>query len=201
MAVNEIVDKLNQLIAEDNAFSHEKDVVYFMVQLRKLMERDNVLDNHKSVKFYCDWVVHPKKSRNHDDIYDVYSSIYDECVNFCNQIYIEGSDAVMRLMQFDSLRRDIEPILQNYGIDIQLTNGLWVTFTRKLLCVLKDQPLEASGSGIREINISEADGSTFILKITFESAILDSRGYSHADYTYGLEYISRTKKREEVSAA
>lgn len=42
-----IVDKLNELIKGSGAFTHEKDAVYFLVQLRKLMEHDGILAETK----------------------------------------------------------------------------------------------------------------------------------------------------------
>ena len=59
MATNEIVEKLNTLVKDEYAFTSEANTAYFFIQLRKLMEREDILDDYRSIKFYCDWIVHP----------------------------------------------------------------------------------------------------------------------------------------------
>lgn len=51
-----IIDKLSKHLAAPPAT--EADVVYALVQVRKLMERTSTGSNYRRLKFFCDWVVH-----------------------------------------------------------------------------------------------------------------------------------------------
>lgn len=190
MASNEIVEKLNNLITETNAFSHEKDVVYFFVQIRKLMEREDIFDDHKSVKFYCDWALHPQKDRNHNDIGNVYHAIYNDCVDFYNEASDDSSDNILSLLPFQSLNADLRPIFERYSLDSLLLDELWVRFTKKLLGILNDQPLvNEQGENIKKIIITGTEKNIFLVKICFTKPIIDTHGYKHCDFDYGLGYI------------
>lgn len=188
MAINEIVEKLNGLIVSEGAFTHEKDVVYFLVQLRKLMEREEILNGHKGIKFYCDWVVHPQKNKNHADISDVYDAIYEECVSHYSEEGI-GIEGVLALLQFKNLKTDLIPLLDRYSLNRTILGHSWIPFTRSLLSILNDQPLIEPSDKIKEVVVTKQE-NIYIAKISFASPIIDYRGYSHPEYTYGLEYLS-----------
>lgn len=190
MAVDEITRKLNELIIEEGAFAREEDVIYFLVQLRKLMEREDILNEHRGVKFYCDWIVHPVKNGNHDDLASIYSSIYEECEAILRATHDGSSDHILSLLQFDQLKQDIRPLLVRYNLSPLLTDKLWIKFTKSLLSILKDQPLEKrngniSGS-IKKIVITRAYGDEFEINIVFVNPIL-----GHPEFNYGLEYHTR----------
>ncbi len=53
-----IIEKLSKHLSAPP--SGEADVVYALVQIRKLMERDKVSSNYPRLKFFCDWVVRPR---------------------------------------------------------------------------------------------------------------------------------------------
>ena len=190
MAVNEIIEKLNTLIASDDAFNQEKDAVYFLVQIRKLMERDDIFDDYKSIKFYCDWVLHPQKEYNHADMGSIYDDIYNECTKLYNETSDEETNAVLELMQFPSFKNDLVPLFDRYDLDKRMLRNYWIKFTKNLMHILKDQPLVNPSNKIKEIVIASTTNNIFIIKITFSSPIVDRRGYSHASHTEGLEYIS-----------
>jgi len=192
MATDSIVEKINDLITSSNAFSSEKDVVYFLVQLRKLMEREGIHKKHASVTFYCDWALHPKKTRNHKDIKGIYVSIYKECKASYNEEDDNNEDSILSLLQFKSLRNDIELVFEEYELDKKLLDEkMWTAFSKKLLGVLKDQPLVLGNEdiNIKEIMITKADNNEFHIQVIFCEPITDKRGYKHGDFSYGLGYI------------
>lgn len=192
MATSSIVEKINTLISTTDAFSYEKDIVYFLVQLRKLMERENIHKEHASITFYCDWALHPNKTRNHKDIEDIYVSIYEECKAFYGEEDDNDLDSILSLLQFSALRNDIEPVLNKYGLNKKmLDKKIWTVFSKKLLEVLKDQPLVLGNEdiNIKEIMITKADNNEFHIQVIFCEPITDKRGYKHGDFSYGLGYI------------
>ena len=199
MASNEIVEKLNKLIAQPDVFLHEKDVVYFFVQIRKLMEREDIFNDHKAVKFYCDWIVHPQKNRHHNDIAEIYEEIYHNCVKYCNEMYDDESDGILALLKFESLKSELEPLLSRFGLSVSAIDNSWARLTKCLLGILKDQPLiNESGENVKELIITNADENLFAIKITFTQPIVDNRGYRHSNFTYGLSYISQTRQHDSL---
>lgn len=190
MAANTIVEKINALIASNGAFSQEKDVIYFLVQLRKLMEREGIHKKHASVTFYCDWALHPKKTCNHKDIKGIYVSIYKECKAFYDEEDDNNADSILSLLQFKSLRNDIELVFEEYELDkILLDEKMWTAFSKKLLEVLKDQPLVVNSWDINKIMITKAENNEFHIRVVFREPIIGKRGYKHSDFSYGLGYI------------
>lgn len=189
MATNEIVEKLNKLMEDDDTFNSEANTAYFFIQLRKLMEREDILDDYKSIKFYCDWIVHPNKKYNHADVADIYEVIYQECVSHYSGSS-EVTEGILALMQFDSLKRDIDPLLDRYGLNRTIIEQSWIQLTKSFLSILNDQPLIQPSDRISKIVINKRD-NVYVVKVTFTSPLVDSRGYPHQDYTYGLEYSAR----------
>lgn len=57
---DEIRDKLRVMLESCPLGIDEPKVTYILVEMRKLLEHDNFPENYKTMKFYCDWVVHPK---------------------------------------------------------------------------------------------------------------------------------------------
>ena len=56
----EIVDKLNLFLDKHSPFTEECHVLYTLVEIRKVLDREN---NHKYpiLRFYCNWSVHTDK--------------------------------------------------------------------------------------------------------------------------------------------
>jgi hypothetical protein len=75
-----IVEKLNYELGQ--AFQSERQIVYILVEVRKLLEKEGTLfhECYRSLKLSCDWVVHPKLSwKSANDIasyFDGYESIF-----------------------------------------------------------------------------------------------------------------------------
>jgi len=56
MSTPEIIWKLTKELEE--GIATEAQVVYLLVGLRKLLERDEIKEQYKDLTFHCDWVVH-----------------------------------------------------------------------------------------------------------------------------------------------
>ena len=53
-----IIDKLKLFLNKHSMFSEECEVVYFLVEIRKLIEDDK--KNFRTLYFYCCWIAHSK---------------------------------------------------------------------------------------------------------------------------------------------
>lgn len=54
---DQILEKLNIHIS--NGINKEADVIYLLVQIRKILEREKLKDEYSTLDLYCDWVLHP----------------------------------------------------------------------------------------------------------------------------------------------
>ncbi len=60
----QIIGKLNRFLLKHQPLREECEVVYLMVELRKLLDRDreqSILNNYSLVRFHADWIVHTRK--------------------------------------------------------------------------------------------------------------------------------------------
>lgn len=62
MSAPDIVAKLNREF--DAEVVTERQVVYILVEARKLLERQGTLENFQAFKLCGDWAVHPKLNRS-----------------------------------------------------------------------------------------------------------------------------------------
>ena len=78
--IHHISHKLSQELAQDIA--SERQVVYILVELRKLLERTGLLkeERFRALRFCCDWTVHPKLDRDTAkiimELFDRYEAMY-----------------------------------------------------------------------------------------------------------------------------
>src|SRR6476620_9696922 len=80
MGQNQIVDKLRDEFLED--ISTERQVVYILVEIGKLLEHEDARKNYPSITFYRDWVVHTKLDRS--DVADDLVRSFDDYVSSGN---------------------------------------------------------------------------------------------------------------------
>jgi hypothetical protein len=57
----DIVHKLTEELAQQ--IISERQAVYILVELRKLLEKNDTLNEYGALKLCCDWAAHPKLSR------------------------------------------------------------------------------------------------------------------------------------------
>ncbi len=60
---DEIRDKLRVALESCALGMNEPMVTYILVEMRKILEHDEFPLKYSTMKFYCDWVVHPKLTR------------------------------------------------------------------------------------------------------------------------------------------
>ena len=146
-------EQLKSFLNDIDIFSNENDVIGFMVNLRKLIDKENEIENCKEkdyfkfVKFYCDWTVHNEKSGNTDIVKEIINNIIKEietnkrkqAVEF---IYADELRKNIKKTLFDIYKKEFE--LTKYSNDRNIT--LWLSFIYHLSNVLEEQPIKINGS-------------------------------------------------------
>ena len=139
---NEIVAKLNEELRLE--ITSERQVVYILVEVRKMLEQQDTLDGFPALKLCCDWVVHPKLcGQGAQDVlkrFDNYESEYlNTGLSPANFEPIHGF-ATHRLF-----RTELVASLAPHGVDAQVlsSDAYWQAFIRQYMSVIRDCPLEA----------------------------------------------------------
>jgi len=132
--IDDIVNKLNKLLQKENLFDGEEDIVYYFVELRKLLERSSTCKKFRIIKFYSDWVVHTKKDR----------------VKGIRDILEEIKENKLKDVEFaiaERLKEELHEFSLENGIgNVTSDKFLWNKLLLGLIRVLAEQPIEIRGS-------------------------------------------------------
>jgi hypothetical protein len=202
MAETDIYNKLQRQLQGTRLFKQEMEVVYFMVELRKYMDHNEVgrRDEYAVIRFYCDWVLHTDKNQNLVDMKDIFDRLYASCkervelTSLNPHAHIHVLDDFLR---FVDLKSALFAFFREYYFDMfMLTDEkCWRSFVKQLLMVLQDQPIRnerMSGqetvkvidSNIKEIKVLHADNREAQINVTFHEPISNKDG--HNMYWVGL---------------
>ncbi len=137
----EIVEKLDKLLLKHIPFNEECEVVYFMVEIRKIMEHDND-SKYKLLRFFCDWTVHTKKDRSMSGIIDIVNEI-DRLISSVDKITTLQNEQILKFLEMNELRKELSQFLTSHSLpsDLCKDDHNWSTFVDILAQVLSGQPI------------------------------------------------------------
>lgn len=152
MGQPQITQKLSREVELFNSDKYEftdKDIVYFFVEARKLLEQTSGFRKFPAIKFYADWIVHPRKDRSAPDyVKEIFSGLIKQ-------------EKMNEFIEMRHLKEELERFVKEYGIAAEfLTESKWELFWNKLAHVLSEQPLE--------LNLTV---SKFVFYVTEENTI------------------------------
>jgi hypothetical protein len=138
-----IIEKLSKHLSAPP--STEADVVYALVQIRKLLERDKVSSSYPRLKFFCDWVVHgglagSEAQRVLVEI-DDRLKFYDDSKPW----EIDPDGKVGELLSHRALGAEFHRYLDTMGVGQVWTKGdpyTWFTVSKLYTEIVRDCPLE-----------------------------------------------------------
>jgi len=144
---DDIVTKLNREFAEHIA--SERQVVYILVEVRKLLEQQNVLQTFPTLRMCSNWAVHPKL--NHSDAqlvlgyFDAYELEHQKSGITVQEFPLEPLQSLMSLKAF---RAELVKGLAPYGVNVDVLQNdvFWQSFIQHYAAVIQDCPLEAKES-------------------------------------------------------
>jgi hypothetical protein len=138
-----IVDKLNREFHANLAT--EAQVVYILVETRKLLEQQNTLATFPAVKLCCDWAVHPKLDWGARDVLKLFDDFEIEYVNKRAAIAPADFKPLHGFATLSNFRGELIDSLAPHGVDVQplKSDDYWRSFVRLYTGVIQDCPLEA----------------------------------------------------------
>lgn len=190
MAREAIIEKLNRFSIDHSPVTEECQVVYFMVQLRKILEHENhhsLTGKFTYLHFFCDWIVHTKKTRITDSMREVMEKIFSDVkAQIENPMGIKGQGERIEVMKFAYMERLYDEMilfLEGHGISLKIIEDDWLAFVDHLIKVLESQPILKPTNDITSFTFLPAASGCVRGQINFEEKI---EGYDH--FRFGNAY-------------
>jgi hypothetical protein len=142
MGRHQIVDKKLKPEFEVEITS-ERQVVYILVEIGKLIEHDNAKEKYPTIMFYRNWVVHTKL--DHSAVADRLVRLFDDYVTSKNKT---ASDRLKQLVSPQTLRAELKRFLKQYSLTfLCCEDGVrWKRFVKYLAGIVDEVPLWCSWS-------------------------------------------------------
>lgn len=161
MAANDIKEKLQNIVENGDFASTEMGVVYFLVEIRKLIEM-KAFDTSglAKLKFYCDWIVHTKKDRTLKPINVFLDSLAREIQN-------EPNETWKKFITFEDLKKEILQIAvyRELELNTEKIEKHFKLFKKRLGQVLVRQPIITEDHYIAEVKIADIREIILLLHI------------------------------------
>ncbi len=180
MSTNSIIEKLNIFFENHQALNEECQVIYILVEVRKLLEIANN-KNFPILNFYSDWALHTTKTRNMKAIkpivQDMYNSAKVKILTYPPGWNDTEKDALFKFTYMDDLRVELKRVFLQYNIKAIFTEfGLWTPFLIMLVKILEEQPIITPISDVKEIIFLPATDRCCHLRLAFSNPIQSPRG-------------------------
>jgi hypothetical protein len=154
---NEIAGKIAKLL--ETGITSEPQAVYFMVEVRKLLDKDRELRDPKgaepfpSIRLYSDWTVHVSLTLSRaKEFVKLADSLYPKIT--AGSMTEEEKAQFGRLFSFDDLREELTAFLKAKNISSFSDKG-WNSFLACFLNVIQDCPLVCKADGSTVTNVDE----------------------------------------------
>lgn len=162
--------KLRNFLENHSTFKEECEVVYLMVEIRKIL--DNRGSPYNTLRFYCNWVLHKELSREKttkllSDIFEPNVDLKKNGRKNARNIKSVGRDFFM----LKTFRKELEGFFKDHNLPMDLLNKNWWTFGKLLLEIIKDCPVHFVANKIRELKIIKYDDRNFGYKFS----LIDSK--------------------------
>ena len=142
MAQLEILEKLNKELEKD--IEGEPQIIYILSRIRKLLELQNLQSRYKYLNFYCNWALHAKIDRT-EPVADILREV------------AKLSEKGVKFLTFDHLRIDLKNFFKENNIPENILDKQWLEFTRLLIDIYSDTPLEFYPEGKKVLTISHPE--------------------------------------------
>ena len=164
----QIVEKLNKFLIERPQIKEEFEVVYLMVELRKLLDRErdqNRQDQDSLVRFHADWILHTDKRKITAPMKEIMEKIDGSIDTY-------PKDGNIEFLLLPEFRAELTKLLEDYGLPNDFCNkdDNWLIFMTALTQVLADQPIINPTDNIAEFRYVDIKREGIMANIDFRGA-------------------------------
>ena len=133
-----VIDKLKFFINKHSIFAEECEVVYLMVQIRKILDFKDSNHPYKTLRFYCNWVLHIKLSKEWTT--ELLSNMLEPAVDNRKSGHDNASSVIKLCSDFfkvNTLKKELELFNKEYSLLLDLSGNKWWKFARLLLGIIE----------------------------------------------------------------
>jgi hypothetical protein len=161
MSQHAIEKKLNRECREP--ITTERQVVYILAEIRKLLELENAKDRYPALNFYCDWALHSRISKSAEARRIV--EIFDRAERFFTQMdntpagqqmvnpNWDWTNQLSPVVELQNLKFEFGQFCELHSITGNLVNDEeeWLRFMDQYAGVIEDVPLISSDSSLQYV--------------------------------------------------
>jgi hypothetical protein len=174
----DIVSKLNRELGEP--ITSERQVVYILVELRKLLELQKTLDDYWTLKLCSDWAVHPVLDRATAQVivsrFDDYEAKYRrDNVGVSQAEMPELTDFV----EHKAFRSELIAACQRYEVSAGafLDDASWRSFLVHYTEIVRDCPFEA-----------KSETTTYVTRVTAQAVTPEMTAVIMPNKQFGIQW-------------
>ena len=161
-----LADNLISFLNEHSALKEECEVLYLMVQIRKILDCGG--NSYKTLRFYSNWVLHSELSKTATtkllvDIFDAgIDGKKDGRDNARNLISSSSS-----FFTLNTFKNDLKGFVNEHNLPGNiLSNANWKNIRRLLLELIKDCPVSFVPTEIINLRVIKDNEKTFSYRFT-----------------------------------
>lgn len=176
------ITKLNDFLTLHPKIVEESQVVYLMVEIRKILDHDRQGgdDAFQVLRFYCDWAVHITKDRVGSEMKLVVEEMLKDIKKeLRHPTMIKAGRAASRFGYMENLKKELQEFLKKNQLSCSLVGKGWILFIAKLVKVLDEQPIINPHPEIEFIAFKPAAEGCVTFIVRFSNTI---HGYDYYEY-------------------
>lgn len=139
----DIAEKINGELAQD--IVSERQVVYILVETRKLLEQEKVLEKFDALKLRADWAVHSKlRGPQAQEILKYFDAYEREHRKTGITVAEYDFEPLHEFMAHTMFQAELVESLSPYGVNVDrfAEDVFWQSFIQDYTSVIQDCPLE-----------------------------------------------------------
>jgi len=149
---DEIITKLKSALAE--SVYKECQVIYILVEIRKLLEQFKIKKKLPALNFYCNWVLHSGINKT--------SPIDDLLETIAKDIFSKGFE-IIQILDFEQFRKEIGLFLKTLNLNNPFSDvAYWKGFRKEFIEVLVDCPLKPECGDVEEFRFKKSTNENAI---------------------------------------
>jgi hypothetical protein len=147
-----ILNKLKREIAEP--VSTERQVVYILVEIRKLLELTRSKVKYDALWFHASWAVHPEMSWG---LAATLLGYFDEAYPLLKDKQLDElppdlQNAITDAIALNRFREQLKDFLVQHDLDTSIADQQWTVFLRLYASVIEDCPLIVSSGNLKNLS-------------------------------------------------
>lgn len=147
-----------------------QDITFFLSEIRKILEAQQLKDSYLTLNFYCDWVLHSRKDRFSSTIKSQIQTLFDSALsNISNSFNIEAHKKATSFIYFKELRNELQEFLidKNFKSSIVKNKKTRRQFIQTLVKILENQPMIYPIPEVSSLEFLPSIGGSAIMRLNF----------------------------------